>query len=126
MTHPKQIFIIAATLTIAIATFGFAAANAEAPEAGAVPDGAELYSTRTCVACHGKDANTPLLPSYPKLAGQNSEYLFQQMKDIKSGARANGQTPAMRGVMHLVDESEMQVLADFLSKMAPAPAQTNP
>ncbi|MEE8321229.1 MAG: c-type cytochrome, partial [Gammaproteobacteria bacterium] len=46
-------------------------------------DGAELYKTKTCNACHGVDANTPLLPVYPKLAGQNSEYLVNQMRDIK-------------------------------------------
>jgi cytochrome c len=25
-------------------------------------DGAELYKTKTCWSCHGKDAKTPLLP----------------------------------------------------------------
>jgi hypothetical protein len=30
------------------------------------------------------------MPEYPKLAGQNAKYAEQQMLDIKSGARANG------------------------------------
>lgn len=80
-------------------------------------DGAKLYETKTCWSCHGKDANTPILPAYPKLAGQNSAYALQQMKDIKSGARANGMTAAMKGVMHLVTEEEMKAIADWLATL---------
>ncbi len=80
-------------------------------------DGAALYMSKTCVACHGKDAKTPLLPTYPKLAGQNAEYAIQQMKDIKSGARANGNSAAMMGVMHLVSEEEIKALAEYLATL---------
>ena len=80
-------------------------------------DGAELYMKKTCFSCHGKDANTPVLPSYPKLAGQNAAYAAQQMKDIKSGARANGQSVAMKGVMHLVNDEEIQAIADWLATL---------
>lgn len=82
-------------------------------------DGAKLYMEKTCVACHGKDAKTPLMPSYPKIAGQNAAYAEQQMKDIKTGARANGQSAAMKGVMHLVSDQEIKILADWLSKQKP-------
>ena len=80
-------------------------------------DGAELFKAKTCVACHGKDANTPIMPVYPKLAGQNADYAFNQMKDIKSGTRANGMAAAMKGVMHLVSEEEMRVIADWLATL---------
>jgi cytochrome c len=82
-------------------------------------DGATLYKEKTCFTCHGKDGKTPILPIYPKIAGQNAEYALQQMKDIKSGARANGQSAAMKGIMHLVTEEEMQAIADFVATMAP-------
>jgi len=78
-------------------------------------DGAELFKAKTCWSCHGKDAKTPIMPIYPKLAGQNADYAFNQMKDIKSGARSNGQTAAMKGVMGLVSEEEMRAIADWLS-----------
>ena len=55
------------------------------------------------------------MPIYPKLAGQNADYAFNQMKDIKSGARSNGQTAAMKGVMGLVSEEEMRAIADWLA-----------
>ncbi|MBT2970980.1 MAG: cytochrome C [gamma proteobacterium symbiont of Ctena orbiculata] len=80
-------------------------------------DGAELYKTKTCWSCHGKDADTPIMPIYPKLAGQNSDYAYNQMKDIKSGARSNGQTAAMKGVMGLVNDEEMRAIADWLSTL---------
>ncbi len=80
-------------------------------------DGAELYKTKTCWSCHGKDAKTPLLPIYPRLAGQNADYAFNQMKDIKSGTRANGMSAAMKGVMGLVNEEEMRAIADWLATL---------
>ncbi len=79
--------------------------------------GAELYQAKTCWSCHGKDAKTPLLPIYPKLAGQNKDYALNQMKDIKSGARANGQAAAMAGVMVLVNDAEMAEIAEWLSTL---------
>lgn len=78
-------------------------------------DGADLFAKKTCFSCHGKDANSPLLPVYPKLAGQNRDYIVAQMKDIKSGARANGQSAAMKGIMHLVSDEEIEAIADYLS-----------
>ena len=78
-------------------------------------DGAELFKTKTCWSCHGKDANTPIMPMYPKLAGQSAEYAYNQMKDIKSGARSNGQTAAMKGVMGLVSDAEMKAIAEWLA-----------
>lgn len=83
-------------------------------------DGAAIYKNPAkggCVACHGKDANTPLLPTYPKLAGQNEGYILQQLKDIKSGARNNGMTVAMKGIMHMINEEEMAAVAKWLSSL---------
>ncbi|TVO58666.1 MULTISPECIES: c-type cytochrome [Denitromonas] len=82
-------------------------------------DGAALYASKTCAACHGADGKKTLMPNYPKIAGQNAAYLEAQMADIKSGKRNNGQTAAMKGVMHLVDDAQIKVLADYISKMAP-------
>ncbi len=80
-------------------------------------DGAALFKAKTCWSCHGKDAKTPILPIYPKLAGQNADYAFNQMKDIKSGARANGQSAAMKGVLGMVNEKEMREIANWISTL---------
>jgi cytochrome c len=83
-------------------------------------DGAMLFKTKTCFACHGVDAKTPILPEYPRIAGQNFEYIIRQIKDIKSGARNNGNTPAMQGVLHLVNEAEIEALAKYIAGLDPS------
>jgi len=93
-----------------------AAAFVASPAIAAM-DGAALYKDKTCNACHGPKGDKPLMPNYPKVAGQNAAYIEQQMKDIKSGARSNGQSAAMKGVMHLVNDAEIKTIADYLSKL---------
>ena len=88
------------------------------PSASAL-DGAELYKSKTCYTCHGKDGKSPILASYPNIAGQNEAYSLQQMKDIKSGARANSMSAAMKGVMHLVTDEEIAALAKYIATMTP-------
>ena len=112
--------ISALTIALAFATLLFAAVLVAAGQAAeGAPDGATLYKERTCIACHGADAKTPILPIYPKLAGQGAEYTLQQMKDIKSGARSNGNTAAMKGIMFLVNEEEMKILSEYLARLQP-------
>ena len=48
-----------------------AAAFIAAP-AIAAPYGAALYKDKTCNACHGPKGDKPLMPNYPKVAGQNA------------------------------------------------------
>ena len=80
-------------------------------------DGAALYQSKTCWSCHGKDAMTPILPVYPRRAGQNAYDAFNQMNDIKSGKRANGQFAALKGVMGMVNEGEMRAIAGWLATL---------
>lgn len=82
-------------------------------------DVAKLYSDKTCNACHGPQGNKPLLPDYPKIAGQNAKYIERQMLDIKSGARANGNSAAMKGVMHLVSDVEIKALSEYIAGLKP-------
>lgn len=79
-------------------------------------DGAALFQQRGCVACHGPTGDKALTDTYPNLAGQNAPYLFQQMKDIKSGARDNGMTAVMKPIIQNVSEEEMKVMADWLAQ----------
>ena len=68
-----------------------------------------------CSACHGKDGDTPLLPSYPKLRGQNAEYLYNQMKDIQSGARNNGITGAKKALYQITTDEEKKAISEWLA-----------
>ena len=107
----KSVTISAVSVAAMLLTFFTGVAQAA--------DGAELYKTKTCFTCHGQDGKTPIMAGYPKVAGQDKAYSLQQMKDIKSGARSNGQSAAMKGVMHLVNDEEMAALAEYISTMAP-------
>jgi cytochrome c len=83
----------------------------------ALADGAKLYAEKTCLTCHGKDGKKTISADYPKLAGQNAKYTERQMLDIKSGARANGNSAAMKGIMHLVSDAEIKELAAYIATM---------
>lgn len=99
---------LSTTLLLTTALISFSSASFAA-------DGKELYTTKGCLACHGADANTPMTPAYPKLAGQSKEYTEQQLKDIKSGARSNGQSVVMKGIMAAVSDEEITALAEYLA-----------
>lgn len=78
-------------------------------------DGAATYTAKGCAACHGADGKTPIMPLYPKIAGQSKEYATQQMQDIKSGKRSNGQSAAMKGIMASVSDEEITAIAEYIS-----------
>lgn len=80
--------------------------------------GKSVYLAKGCVACHGADGTKATIPGYPNIAGQNGEYLLNQMKDIKSGARHNGQSAAMKAIMAGVNEADMKAIVEWLT--APA------
>ncbi len=102
---------------ITLALLALFASTAGSHALAADLDGAKLFADKTCATCHGKDANTPIMAGYPAIGGQSAEYALQQMKDIKSGARNNGQAEAMKVVMQLVSDEEMAALAKYVSTL---------
>lgn len=80
-------------------------------------DGESLYTANACHTCHGPTGNEPILPTYPKIGGQNREYLVRQLQDIKSGERNNGQAIVMRGLMTNLSDDDIAAIADYLSKL---------
>lgn len=111
----NQLNLIARRLAVvlSVAVIGLAS------QASAELDGEKLYVERTCNTCHGADAKTPIMPLYPKLAGQNYEYLKQQINDIKSGKRNNGMSSSMMGISQMASEEEIDAIAKYISTLAP-------
>jgi cytochrome c len=101
------------TITTLVAAAGVAGMLMGASAVAA--DGAALYTAKLCNTCHGPDANTPIQPTYPKLAAQNSPYCQQQVKDIKSGARSNGLTAAMKPLVQTLTDEEIGAICDYLA-----------
>jgi cytochrome c len=102
----KTVAMVAGAAVLSLGLIGNAAA-----------DGAALYKSKTCFTCHGADAKSPIIPMYPKLAGQNAAYALNQMLDIKSGKRSNGQSAAMKAVMGMVSDSESKEIAQWLATL---------
>ncbi len=74
----NQVTKIVSIVLMMLATAGIAEAAGDA-EAGKA-------KAAVCGGCHGADGNS-MIPSFPKLAGQNERYFIKQINDIKSGAR---------------------------------------
>ncbi|GEM_PF-3696228 len=78
----------------------------------------QLYQLKGCNACHGIDAKSPSQPLYPKLAGQNQEYIIAQMQDFKTGARNNGLSAVMRGSLSPIKhDDEIKTIAEWLASL---------
>lgn len=86
-----------------------------ADEAALLQRGEELVMGR-CFLCHGAtgDSSSPL---YPKLAGQNREYLIKQMNNFRRGERDSAD---MRKVVADMDEHNIQAAAFFFSRQEPS------
>ncbi|MCB1763997.1 MAG: c-type cytochrome [Gammaproteobacteria bacterium] len=103
----KVVATIAGATLLALGAIGTAVAAS----------GEDLYKQKACFSCHGADAKTPIMPLYPKLAGQNAQYALNQMLDIKSGKRANGQAAVMKGIVAGVSDDDLKAIAEWLSTL---------
>ncbi len=66
-----------ADLSDYFSNLGKSATPAPKPVAALVPSARadKLLKAGNCASCHGADFNSPIDPSYPKLAGQHADYL---------------------------------------------------
>ena len=71
-------------------------------------------ATTVCAACHGQDGNKTLDNTYPKLAGQYSDYLLKTLKEYKSGKRSNA---IMAGQAQGLSEADMANLASYYASL---------
>jgi cytochrome c553 len=69
---------------------------------------------QSCSACHGENGASKI-PENPILAGQQYYYLYLQLKDFKSGARAS---EIMGAMAQPLQPDQMKLLAQFFSKQA--------
>ena len=69
---------------------------------------------QVCAACHGKDGNTPIDPSYPRLAGQAADYLYVALKGYKNETRKNA---IMGGMAKPLTDADMKNLAAYYASL---------
>ncbi len=107
------------SLTVAAALVG-GQVQATDVKPGAVQVGdakAGEAKTAACLACHGPMGNS-VVPMWPKLAGQGTEYLHKQLMDFKANNRVNEQMTPM--VLPLNDQ-DMADLAAYFSSQVQSP-----
>ena len=80
----------------------------------AAQDGKTVYAQKGCAACHGPKGDKPLQPSYPKLDGQNADYLVAQLKAFKTQQRKSGQAALMWGMAAQLSDAEMVAVSKWL------------
>jgi cytochrome c553 len=68
-----------------------------------------------CASCHGEGGNS-LVPMYPKLAGQNADYIAKQLHEFKAGVRKN---PVMAGMTAALSEQDIVELAAYFASQKP-------
>ena len=74
----------------------------------------EKLANERCAACHGKDGNTPIDPSYARLSGQHEDYLVQALRAYKQDERKN---PIMAAQAKLLSRNDMLNLAAYYARL---------
>jgi cytochrome c553 len=103
--------------------------SAEAPAATAVL-GERLYrggnlttGVSACSACHGPAGMGNTAAGFPRLAGQHSAYIVDQLKKFRSGERHNDVGGMMQDIAKRMTDAEMQAVADFIQGLHVSSAQ---
>ncbi len=90
-------------------------------KAAKVPDAkvAELLKKGTCASCHGDNFSKSIDPSYPKLAGQNADYLYAALKSytVQNNHVLGRSNPVMGAMAKQFTHAEMKELANYISSL---------
>ena len=88
--------------------------------AASVDKGQALVEKGNCASCHGAGLNAPILPVYPKLAGQYPDYLFYTLKSYKvgSGNPQYGRNNAIMGALvQGYSDADMKDIAAYIASL---------
>lgn len=84
--------------------------------------GKAAFEKFACASCHGADAKTAVMPSYPILAGQHEDYLVHAMRAYKRGA--TGSTPVnarknavMSTMVQQLTDTDVRNIAAWLAQL---------
>ncbi len=76
----------------------------------------ELLVKGGCNSCHGANYSTPIMPAYPKIAGQHRDYLFVALKSYKTDGNATWgrSNPVMGGIAKQFSNAELKESANYI------------
>lgn len=86
-----------------------------------------LVTKGACASCHGESFSKPIDPSYPKIAGQHSDYLYVALKAYKAeGGAIVGRSNAIMGsIAKQFSNAELKELANYVGSL-PSELKTVP
>jgi len=75
-----------------------------------------------CANCHGENG-TSKMADVPNMAGQNVEYIFEQMRKFLAGERRDD-TAFMKGLLKALKPEEKAAIASYYAQSPPIPARS--
>jgi len=83
---------------------------------------ADVLAAQVCSNCHGLDGNS-VSPAFPRLAGQQKQYLIQQLSSFRSQSRKDPSgSQYMWGLSRSLSDAQIAGLAQYFSQQTPARA----
>ena len=90
--------------------------EAKVEEGGLLFKGGKTSTKVTaCAACHGPTGAGNDPAKFPKLSGQHTVYLIDQLKLFRSGERANDGGQMMRNIAEKMSDKDMEAVAEYIS-----------
>jgi cytochrome c553 len=81
----------------------------------------ETLAQQVCSICHGVDGNS-VSPEFPKLAGQQKQYIINQLTNFRSKHRGDPPGPEyMWGIARSLTDQQIDQIADYFSKQTSKP-----
>jgi cytochrome c553 len=121
ITHSKNNGRMMKKIITLVAVLGAASISLAAHAAGDIDAGKAAVAKYNCATCHGADFNSPIDPTYPKLAGQHHDYLQHALTAYKRGNAAgvmNGRSnPIMGAQVAQLSERDIINIAAYLSSL---------
>lgn len=95
------------------------AAVAEQPARQPSTEVAELLKKGNCVSCHGTNFSKPTDGSFPKIAGQHTDYLYVALKSYQQqkSATVGRANPVMSGMVASFKPAELKKLAEYIGSL---------
>lgn len=72
-----------------------------------------------CSACHSPTGTGNGPAKYPRVAGQNFEYTFNQLHNFKDGNRKNDPARVMRDIVERMSDEEIKAAAVYIKYLKP-------
>jgi len=106
------------------AVFAGTAAAAEDPNKGTPADPALAQVEHVCSSCHGYEGRS-VSPNFPRLSGQQKDYIIAQLKRFRDHTRAEEQAHTyMWGMASHLDDKTIVDMATWYSTRKPVVGET--